>query len=96
MLTSSYQILATSNRMGIRLSGDAITQSKFPMRSEGVTMGTVQVPPDGQPIVLMADRQTLGGYPKIANVALIDLPLLAQCQPGTTINFTQTDTNAAR
>ena len=96
MLASSYQVLATSNRMGIRLSGDMITQSTYAMRSEGVSLGTVQVPPDGQPIVLMAERQTLGGYPKIANVAQIDLPLLAQCQAGTIITFIESDTHTAR
>ena len=50
-------------------------------------MGTVQVPPDGQPIVLLADGQTIGGYPKIAVVATVDLPLLAQLRPGDTIGF---------
>jgi len=52
-----------------------------------VTCGTVQVPPDGRPIVLMADRQTTGGYPRIAQVAAADLPVLAQVRPGERLSF---------
>jgi antagonist of KipI len=59
------------------------------MTSEGVTAGVVQVPPGGQPIVLLADRQTVGGYPKIATVASVDLPLLAQLRAGDTIGFAE-------
>ena len=50
--------------------------------SDGIPLGAVQVPPDGQPIVMLADRQTTGGYPKIATVISADVPLLAQCTPG--------------
>jgi allophanate hydrolase subunit 2 len=50
--------------------------------SDGIPLGAVQVPPDGQPIVMLADRQTTGGYPKIATVISADIPLLAQCMPG--------------
>lgn len=57
------------------------------MVSEAVSFGTVQVPPDGSPIVLMSDRQSAGGYPKIAYVASVDLPLLAQALPGERISF---------
>ena len=57
------------------------------MRSEGVAFGSVQVPPDGQPIVLMADRQTVGGYPKIAQVIAVDLCKLAQARTGDTVKF---------
>ena len=57
--------------------------------SEGVATGAVQVPPDGQPIVLLADRQTVGGYPKIAIVASVDLPLLAQLRAGDSVTFTE-------
>jgi antagonist of KipI len=57
------------------------------MISEGVTFGTMQVPPDGNPIILMADCQTTGGYPKIAQAASVDLPLLAQMMPGQTMHF---------
>lgn len=57
------------------------------MLSEAVSFGTIQVPPGGQPIVLMADRQTTGGYPRIAEVASIDLHLLAQLRPGDGVRF---------
>jgi antagonist of KipI len=55
--------------------------------SEPVAFGTVQLPPDGRPIVLMADRQTTGGYPRIGEVATVDLPLLAQLKPGDSLRF---------
>jgi len=74
--------------MGYRLEGPALTlRSPLEMISEGVAFGTVQVPPDGNPIVLMADRQTAGGYPKIAAVAAVDLPLLAQTVPQQSVQF---------
>ena len=57
------------------------------MISEATSFGTIQVPSGGQPIVLMADRQTTGGYPKIAHVAAVDLPLLAQMLPGDSVRF---------
>jgi len=64
--------------------------------SAGVSAGTVQVPGDGQPIVLMADRQTSGGYARIANVITVDLTLLAQMRPGDTIRFMETTLDHAR
>ena len=57
------------------------------MLSEAVTFGTVQVPPDGEPIVLMADRQSTGGYPRMLQVAAVDLPKLAQMRPGDAFSF---------
>jgi allophanate hydrolase subunit 2 len=66
------------------------------MISEGVAFGTVQVPPNGQPIVLMADRQTTGGYPKIACVASVDLPLLAQLAPQQALRFEPISLEAAQ
>lgn len=59
----------------------------FELLSEPVTNGTIQVPKDGNPIILLADRQTTGGYPKIAQVATVDLPLLAQKKPGEIVRF---------
>jgi allophanate hydrolase subunit 2 len=59
----------------------------MPFISDGTTMGALQVPPDGQPILLMADRQTTGGYPKIAVVISADLLLAAQLAPGDTVAF---------
>ena len=74
--------------MGYRLEGPKLElREPIEMISEGVTFGTIQLPPDGNPIVLMADRQTTGGYPKIANVASVDLPLLAQMMPDQRVRF---------
>ncbi len=85
---AEFQVSPQSDRMGIRLKGPVLERRHaFEMISEGVAFGTVQVPPDGQPIVLMADRQTTGGYPKIACVASVDLPLLAQRWPGESVRF---------
>ncbi|WP_237391631.1 biotin-dependent carboxyltransferase family protein [Paenibacillus dendrobii] len=83
-----YMVKAESDRMGYRLSGPPLTlESPKEYISEGVTAGTIQVPADGQPIILMADRQTLGGYPKIAQVASVDIPWVAQLPPGSRIRF---------
>lgn len=88
MITQPFRISPDSERMGYRLQGPAITLSEpRQMISEATSFGTIQVPSGGQPIVLMADRQTTGGYPKIANVAAVDLPLLAQMLPGDTVRF---------
>ena len=74
-----YSISTNSNRMGFRLSGEPISLSKqFELISSAVCFGTIQLLPDGQLIVLMADHQTSGGYPRIAHVISRDLPLLAQ------------------
>jgi antagonist of KipI len=87
-LTEPYQITPKSNRMGYRLEGPLLERTKSTeMVSEAVTFGTVQVPADGKPIILMADRQTTGGYPKIAQVIAVDLPILAQTRPGERIVF---------
>ncbi|WP_313687346.1 biotin-dependent carboxyltransferase family protein [Pantoea sp.] len=87
-LAAVYRIGQDSNRMGYRLEGAAITREHArELASEAVDYGTVQLPPDGQPIILMADAQTTGGYPKIAHVASVDLPRLAQMLPGDEIQF---------
>lgn len=90
-LESSFTVTLKSDRMGYRLSGPDLKLS-VPREyvSEGVAHGTVQVPADGQPIVLMADRQTLGGYPKIAQVVSADLPVMAQLAPGDKLVFRET------
>jgi antagonist of KipI len=83
-----FQITPQSDRMGYRLSGSRLElEQPLELLSEAVTAGTIQVPSDGQPIILMADRQTTGGYPKLGFVASVDLPILAQRKPGTTIRF---------
>ena len=88
LLNSSYRIANESDRMGYRLQGPtlAVKESRQ-LLSEGVTLGSIQVPADGLPIVLMADRQSIGGYPKIGHIATVDLPHLAQRMPGEEIQF---------
>jgi len=74
--------------MGYRLSGVTLSLRKpVELLSEGVAFGTVQLPPGGEPIVLMADHQTTGGYPRLGEVASIDLPLVAQLKPGDRLRF---------
>ena len=74
--------------MGIRLLGPVLDYQGAPMISEGIPLGAVQVPPDGQPIVLLNDRQTIGGYPRLGALSPLALTRLAQCMPGTTVRFT--------
>lgn len=80
---TAWRVSARSNRMGLRLEGPALTLPEpAPAISEPVVPGTVQLPPEGGPILLMADAQTIGGYPRIGHVARADLPRLAQLAPG--------------
>ena len=86
--SSSYTITPYSDRMGYRLEGEKVLlKEKFKMISEAVTFGSIQVPADGNPIILLADRQTTGGYPKIAQVAITDLTKIAQLMPGQILTF---------
>jgi antagonist of KipI len=81
-LSSEYQVSPASDRMGYRLRGPEIAhKGRVDIISDGIALGSVQVPADKQPIVMMADHQTIGGYPKIATVISADIPLLAQCLP---------------
>jgi antagonist of KipI len=91
-LSSDYSVSLTSDRMGYRLEGPPLTQrGKTELISEGMTFGAIQVPASGQPIVMMADCPTTGGYPKIGAVTSADLPLLAQCVPNKSkIRFRET------
>ena len=74
--------------MGYRLEGKALAlRQPVELLSEGVGFGTVQLPPGGAPIVLMADAQTTGGYPRLGEVASVDLPLMAQLKPGDRVRF---------
>jgi biotin-dependent carboxylase-like uncharacterized protein len=85
-----YRISPQSERMGYRLEGPRLSlKSTTQLLSEATSFGSIQVPPDGNPIVLMADRQTTGGYAKIAHVATVDLPAIAQCMPGEILRFTE-------
>ncbi|MFN9717560.1 MAG: biotin-dependent carboxyltransferase family protein [Planctomycetota bacterium] len=87
-LGSSFQISSASDRMGYRLNGNRLALNDQPERpSEGTTVGTIQLPPDGHPIMLMADSAPSGGYPRIAHIISADLPLVAQLRPGQRIRF---------
>ena len=86
--SAEFRVTAQSDRMGYRLEGGTLELSgPSELLSEAVAFGTVQLPPGGNPIVLMADRQTTGGYPRIGDVATVDLPLLAQLKPGDKLRF---------
>lgn len=88
-LTCEYKVTDQSDRMGYRLHGREIEQltENADIISAGVSFGTIQIPGNGQPIILLADRQTTGGYTRIANIASIDFTLLAQLKPGDRIRF---------
>ena len=87
-LSQAFEVSTRSDRMGYRLSGPVLDSGeRAELVSSAVVMGTVQVPGGGEPIVLMADRQTTGGYPSIAQVAAVDLPTVAQLKPGDVIGF---------
>jgi antagonist of KipI len=96
--SESYGISLSSDRMGYRLEGPPLSfTQEAELTSEGIMWGAVQVPADGQPIVMMADCATAGGYAKIAAVTSADMPLLAQCRPGTDrATFRQTTIEAAQ
>ncbi len=82
-LSEGYTLSRLSDRMGSRLEGSSLERARGgDLLSEGMVTGAVQVPPDGQPIVMMPDRPATGGYPKIAAVIRADLPLVAQLRPG--------------
>ena len=84
--TRTYRVSSQSDRMGLRLTGTAIEHHGDGI-SRAVVPGTVQLPPDGQPILLLADSQTIGGYPVLGHVASADLRLAAQLQPGDEVVF---------
>jgi biotin-dependent carboxylase-like uncharacterized protein len=87
-LQSTWRVSRISDRMGYRLEGDApVTAPAADLPSEAACVGAIQVPPDGWPIVLMADGPTVGGYPKIAVVISADLPVMAQRPAGATVRF---------
>lgn len=81
-LSSEYTVTTSSDRMGYRLEGPSLTfRNTTELVSEGMTFGSIQVPASGQPIVMMADGPTTGGYSKVGAAISADLPLLAQCVP---------------
>ncbi|MEV5914540.1 5-oxoprolinase subunit C family protein [Streptomyces chartreusis] len=83
-----YRVSAAGNRIGLRTEGPALERALTrELPSEGVVLGAVQVPPDGRPVVFLADHPTTGGYPVIAVVRTADLPAAAQAVPGTPVRF---------
>ena len=92
--SSPFQMTQQSDRMGFRIKGPTLSlENTVEMISEAVSFGTIQVPPNGNPIILLADRQTTGGYPKIGQIATIDLPIVAQKKPGDWLSFTPISVN---
>jgi len=85
---SAYTVTAASDRTGVRLAGPAVPRAAGEILSEGQALGAIQIPPDGQPIVLLAGRATAGGYPKLGVVITPDVALLGQARPGDVIRFT--------
>ena len=93
----AYRVAEDSNRMGLRLEGSAIpVRVGRQMITEGVSLGAIQIPAGGQPIILFVDQQTTGGYPKIANVISADLHSLGQLRPRDEIRFEQVELESAR
>jgi antagonist of KipI len=93
----TYRVGEQSNRMGLRLEGAAVAQrGASSMITEGVSLGAVQVPPGGSPIILFVEQQTTGGYPKIANVIAADLHRVGQLRPRDEIRFEQVTLDQAR
>ena len=95
-LDSEYTVSAQADRMGYRLEGPRIQHRQgADIISDGIPLGAVQVPGDGLPIILLVDRQTTGGYTKIATVICVDIPGIAQAKPGDKIKFQKIDEEQA-
>ena len=93
----SFSVSAKSDRMGLRLDGPVIeTKEGSDIVSDGIALGAIQVTSGGQPIILLADRQTTGGYAKIGTVCSFDIPKLAQLKPGGIIHFEEITVEAAQ
>jgi len=91
----AWQVREDSDRMGLRLHGPALARHAGHMLTEGVPLGAVQLPPDGQPIVLFVEHQTTGGYPKIAHVISADFHALGQLRPRAEVRFEAVSMDAA-
>jgi len=88
LVGAPFTVTLDSDRMGVRLEGPDLTRNDpTDLLSEAVVPGTLQVPPNGKPILLLGDCQTIGGYPKIAHVITVDLPIAAQLWPGDLVRF---------
>jgi KipI family sensor histidine kinase inhibitor len=89
--SQTFTLTNEVSAMGMKLDGVALSIGEINMYSEGIACGAIQITPAGQPIVMMHQRQTIGGYPKLGSVISCDIPLLAQCCPGSMIQFVQSD-----
>ena len=97
LVASSFSVNPDSDRMGVRLEGPELQRiESSDLLSEAVAPGALQIPPDGQPILLLGDCQTIGGYPKIAHVITADLPIAAQLWPGDTVRFQEVSLGEAQ
>jgi len=93
--SGDYVVSNRCDRMGYRLNGPIVRADIDGILSEGIAMGAIQFPADGQPIILLNDRQTIGGYPKIGCVFTPDCAALGQLRPGDAVNFTPISEHAA-
>jgi len=97
LVTTAFTVASDSDRMGARLAGSTLERVEpGDLLSEPVAPGTIQVPPNGQPILLLGDCQTIGGYPKISHVITVDLPVAAQLWPGGNVRFQEISLNDAQ
>lgn len=95
-MNEAFGISPDSDRMGARLDGPELSRNDdVDLVSEAVAPGTIQVPPSGRPIILLGDCQTIGGYPKIAHVITVDLPVAAQLRAGDTVHFQEVNLGEA-
>ncbi len=95
-LAEPYRVEMDSNRMGVRLAGPRLTHVRgADLLSEGIALGAIQVPNSGQPIILMAERQTTGGYTKIATVISADIGIIGQARPGSHLRFREVSMDEA-
>jgi antagonist of KipI len=96
LTNAKFTVTPEADRMGVRLDGAELQRKeKSDLLSEAVAPGTIQVPPNGKPILLLGDCQTIGGYPKIAHVITVDLPIASQLRPGDEVRFQETSVTQA-
>jgi biotin-dependent carboxylase-like uncharacterized protein len=96
-LNETYAVTNESDRMGCRMEGPVIEhRNGGDIISDGIAFGAIQVPTAGKPIIMLADRQTTGGYAKIASIINVDMPMIAQCKAGDQIRFQKTDIETAQ
>ncbi len=95
LCAATWEVRSDSDRMGLRLQGPPLDRHTGHMLTEGVPLGAIQVPPDGQPIILFVEHQTTGGYPKIANVISADFHALGQLRPRSQVRFEEVTMDTA-